>query len=179
MFENLTYKQKNQWLIIVAVLTLGLVYLFAIKNTIGSYREYNKAESQIELAANAPAMASQLEKKLLQMDFEIAKQNINGPNTEQALLELITNYCQKNHDILREFPEPIVTKQGSLFIETNVLVVEGDFSSLISLVYLLEQKNKLGKIASVRYQLKKDFKTKDMALKAAIYLQNIKQQHEK
>lgn len=176
MFKNLTYKKKNQLLIIASVLILYLIYAFAISKTIASYDEYNKAKSQIELAANAPTMTAQLEKQLLQMDSKIGKQNLNGQNTEQALLELITNYCQNNHAVLREFPETTVAKQGDLFIETNLFVVEGEFSSLINLVYILEQKNKLGKIASVRYQLKRDFKTKDMALTAAIYLQNVKQQ---
>lgn len=179
MFKNLTYKKKNQLFIIVSLSTVYLIYVFAVKKTIASYSEYIKAESQIELAANAPVMAAQLEKQLLQMDSKIGKQNINGENTEQALLELITNYCQNNHAILREFPETTVAKQGDLFIETNLFVVEGEFTSLVNLVYILEQKNKLGKIASVRYQLKKDFKTKDMALTAAIYLQNVKQHHEK
>lgn len=174
MFKNLTYKKKNILLMIVAVLALYLIYVLGIKKTFVAYSEYIKAQSQIELAANAPIMAAQLEKQLLQIDSKIGKQNMNGQNTGQALLELITNYCQKNHALLLEFPETIDTKQGNLLIETNVIVVEGNFSSLINLVYLLEQKNKLGKIASVRYQLKKDIKTKEMALKAAIYLQNIK-----
>ena len=179
MFKNLTYKKKNQLLIVVSVLALYLIYAFAVKKTIAIYSEYNTAENQIELAANAPAMAAQLESQLLQMDSKIGKQNINGQNTEQALLELITNYCQNNHAVLREFPETTIAKQGDLFIETNLFVVEGEFASLINLVYILEQKTKLGKIASVRYQLKKDFKTKDKTLTAAIYLQNVKQQHEK
>lgn len=180
MLKNLSYKKKNKLLIAVALLIFYLVYALAIKKTIASYDEYNKAENQIELAINAPKMAAQLENQLLQMDSKIGKQNKNGQNTEQALLELITNYCQNNHSILREFPETTMAQRGNLFIETNLFVIEGNFSSLINLVYLLEQKNKLGKIASVRYQLKKDFKTKEMALTAAIYLQNVKQQqHEK
>lgn len=179
MLRNLTYKKKNQLLIIVSVLALYLIYVFAVKKTIAAYSEYNTAEKQIELAVNAPAMAAQLQSQLLQMDSKIGKQNLNGQNTEQALLELITNYCQNNHAVLREFPETTIAKQGDLFIETNQFVVEGEFASLIKLVYILEQKNKLGKIASVRYQLKKDLKTKEMALTAAIYLQNVKQKHEK
>ena len=176
MLKNLTYKKKNKLLIAVALLIFYLVYVLAIKKTMASYDEYIKAENQIELAINAPKMAAQLEKQLLQMDSKIGKQNKNGQNTEQALLELITNYCQNNHSILREFPETTMAQRGNLFIETNLFVIEGNFSSLINLVYLLEQKNKLGKIASVRYLLKKDFKTKEMALTAAIYLQNVKQQ---
>lgn len=179
MLRNLTYRKKNQVLLIAALLMVYLIYAFAIKKTIAAYKEYTTSESQMELAINAPAMAAQLEKQLLQINLRMGDQNRNGQNTEQALLELTTNYCQKHHAVLREFPETTVVKQGDLFIETNLFVVEGDFASLINLVYLLEQKNKLGKIASVRYSLKKDFKTKEMALTAAIYLQNVKQQHEK
>ena len=59
-------------------------------------------------------------------------------------------------------------------------MIGGNFSTLINLVYLLEQKYNLGKIASVNYQLKKDFKTKEMQLTATIFLQNIKKKnHEK
>ncbi len=159
---------------------LYLMYAFGIKKTFAAYTDCMTAESQIELAANAPVQAAQLEKQLLQIDSKIGDQNINGQNSRQGLLELVTNYCQKNHAVLREFPETKAVQQGDLFIETNLFVVEGGFNALIKLVYQLEQKNKLGKIASVRYQLKKDFQAKEPVLTAAIYLQNVKkQQHEK
>ena len=180
MFKNLTYKQKNRLLIAGAILMAYIAYALAIKKTITAYNQCNEATKQIELAQNAPMMADQLEKQLSQMDSKIGNQNTNGQNKEQALLELVTNYCQNNHAVLREFPETTLADQGNMTIETNLFVVEGSFPTLINLVYLFEQKNKLGKVASVHYQLKKDFKTKEMALTATIYLQNIKKkEHEK
>jgi hypothetical protein len=174
MLEQLTYKKKNKLLILVAVLLFFIVYGFGIKKTIVAYRNYTDAEKQIQLGANAPVMAAELENQLMQMDAKIGTQNKTGQNTEQELLEVLTNYCQTNHAVLREFPESTTAAEDKLLVETNLFVVAGNFSTLINLVYLLEQKAKLGKVGSVHYQLKKDIKSKEMVLTATIYLQNIK-----
>lgn len=180
MLSQLTYKRKNQLLIAVTLLTAYLMYSLAIKKTVLAFTQYNSSKDQIALAVNAPLKAKLLEQELTQINEKIGNQNINGRNTEQALLDLITHYCQNHNLNLREFPQAQLAKQDDLFIETNQFVVEGGFSSLLNMVYLLEQKQKLGKIAGVRYQLKKDIQTKEMALTATVYLQNIKhKEHEK
>ncbi len=131
----------------------------------------------MEQAANAPVMADQLEKELIRMDAKIGNHNTREENMNEALLSLITTYCQSNHAVLREFPETTVTQDGDLSVETNQFMIGGNFFTLINLVYLLEQKYSLGKVAAVNYQLKKDFKTKEMQLTATIFLQNIKKKH--
>lgn len=180
MFENLTYKKKNILLGITAALLLLVVYLFGISKTIKAYREYAEAKNKMELAVNAPAMAAQLEKELQIIDTKLGNQSTAGQNTSETLLSLITNYCQNNPTVLREFPQTTFANQGDMVIETNQFVVGGSFSTLLKLVYILEQKNKVGKVASVKYQLKKDFKTKEMLLTASVFIQNIKKKdHEK
>ena len=180
MFETITYKKKNVLLIIGTVLSVLFVYTLGIKKTINAYEEYADSKKKMELAANAPVMARQLEKELMQMDVKLGNQNTKERNTDEALLGLLTNYCQNNHAVLREFPQTSIAEQGDMSIETNQFMVGGNFSTLINLVYTLEQKNKLGKVASANYQLKKEFKTKEMVLTSTIFLQNIKKkQHEK
>ena len=174
----MTFKKKNQLLIVVAFLLVFLVYNFALKKTMLAHSDCATAEEQILIAKNAPAMASQLEKELLQMDAKIGTDSVKTKNSGQELLGLVTNYCQNNQAVLREFPETIITAQEKLTVETNLFIVEGSFSSLISLVYLLEQKAKLGKVSSVHYQLKKDLKSKEMVLTATIYLQNVKKKED-
>ena len=174
MLNTISYRKKNQLLIAGIVLFLIIIYFFGIKKTITAYQQYQEVNEQMLVAANAPIMAAQLEKKLLVMDAKIGNSDTINDNKAQALLELTTNYCQQNKAVLREFPRTIAIEQGDLTIETNMFVIESDFTTLLKLVYTLEQKEKIGKIASVRYQLKKDFKTKEMALTATIYLQNVK-----
>ena len=174
MFKEMTYKKKNRLLIVVAILLVFISYNFAIKKTLVAKNDYSVAEEQIALASNAPMLAAQLEKELIQMNDKIGADSLKGKNPGQKLLELVTDYCQTNQAVLREFPEATVTEQEKLTVETNLFIVEGNFSTLINLVYLLEQKSKLGKVASVHYQLKKDLKSKQMVLVATTYLQNVK-----
>ena len=178
MFKNMTYKKKNQLLIVAGTLLVFLIYNFALKKTILAHSDCATAEEQILIAKNAPAMALQLEKELLQMDAKIGTDSVKTKNSGQELLGLITNYCQNNDAVLREFPEKTITEQEQLTIETNLFIVEGSFSALINLVYILEQKSKVGKVSSVHYQLKKDLKSKEMVLTATIYLQNVKKKED-
>ncbi len=176
MFKALTYKTKNQLLVAAMVVLAFLIYFFAIKKTREAYKQYTVVKDKITLATGLPAMIIQLENEIKKMDVKIGNQNTTGANTEQALLELLTTYCQKNHAVLREFPQATADKQGNLLVETNAFVVEGNFITLLNLVYALEQKSKLGKVAAVRYQLKKNIKTADMVLTVKVYIQNIKKQ---
>ena len=170
----MTYKKKNRLLLVAAVLLLLVVYNFAVKRTLAAKNDCTTAEEQIALASNAPMLAAQLEKELDQMNGRIGLDSVKGENSGQKLLELVTNYCQNNEAVLREFPETVVTDQEKLTVETNLFMVEGNFAALINLVYALEQKAKLGKVASVHYQLKKDLRSKEMVLVASTYLQNVK-----
>lgn len=177
MLNKLTYKKKNLLLILIALLTAVIVYFFAIKKTIAVYHEFTVNKGKMEQAANAPLLAAQLEKELTVMDSKMASQNNRQENVDDAVLSLITTYCQNHHAVLLEFPETTYMEDGNLSIETRQFRIGGDFFTLINLVYLLEQKYNMGKLVSVNYQLKKDFKTKEMQLSATISLQNIKKKN--
>jgi hypothetical protein len=174
MLKNLSYKKKNKILLFAGAILLLIIYNMSIKKTIALYSNNKQMKQKLEMAATAPMMANKLEKQLSQMERKIGKQNKTGQDQAQALLELVTNYCQDNKIVLREFPEPVSVIKGDLLISTTPFVVEGDFASLLKLVYLLEQKANLGKIASVHYMTKKDMRTKEFALTATIYIQNVK-----
>jgi hypothetical protein len=174
VLKNTTYKKKNKILLIGGLLLIFMLYELTIKKTIAAYKECEEMNQKLESATNAPFTAAQLQKELVQMDTKIGNQDKNKQDQAQALLELVTNYCQDNQAILREFPEPVEVNNGDLLIRTTPFSVEGDFSTLLKLVYMLEQKVALGKIASVHYVVKKDLKTKIPALIATIYIQNIK-----
>lgn len=180
MLKKLTYKKKNLFLVLIALIVALMVYFLAIKKTMAVYAEFTENKSKMEKAANAPLLAAQLEKELMVMDSKIASQNNRQGNVDDAVLSLITTYCQNNHAVLLDFPETTYSEDGNLSIETRQFMIGGDFFTLINLVYLLEQKYNLGKLVAVNYQLKKDFKTKEMQLTATISLQNIKKKnHEK
>lgn len=173
MLQGWSYRKKNKALVFTAMLFLVLAYMLSIKRTIAVYREANVLESQSELAVNAPEKAAGLEKQLAGIDNLLGMQPQAG-NVQQMLLGVITGYCKERNTVLREFPKTVYHEEKDFIVETNVFTVEGSFSQLLKLVYLLEQENHIGKISSARFFIKKDPKTHTTALNATIYLQNIK-----
>jgi hypothetical protein len=61
-----------------------------------------------------------------------------------------------------------------MLVETSMFVVEGNFSNLLNLIYILEQKHPVGRVSSVSFQSKRDLKTLQLTLSATIYVQSIK-----
>lgn len=179
MLQGWTYKQKTRAVLIAGAIFLVLAYMLSIRKTIAVYREASLLESQSELAANAPTKAVELEKRLAEIDNLLGMQPRAG-NVQQALLGVITGYCKEHNTVLREFPKTVYNEEKDFMVETNVFTVEGNFFELLKLVYLLEQENRIGKISSARFFVKKDLKTHTTGLNATIYLQNIKKpEHEK
>ena len=174
MFKNLTYKKKNQFLLIGTVLFLFIAYYLAFGKTILLYRQCSSMKQQLSTLSDAPNRYSALEKKLSELDQMLGGRQLSDTNTQQVLLNAITNYCQSSKTILREFPKAISKKENEYMVETNFFTVEGSFVKLLNLVYLLEQKERIGRLASVMFQAKQDVRTKVLSLNATIYVQNVK-----
>jgi hypothetical protein len=173
LFNPKTYKNKNRLLLIGSVLFLYIAWTSAFGKTFKLKNECIKLEEQMKLAVDIPEKSAQLKKEIARME-QLTGLSKKIENPQQALLDIASSYCNKNNTVLREFPKTINSKQNNLEVETNVFVVEGPFIKLLNLAYLLEQKNKIGKVASVNYISKVDQKTQRTILTATIYLQNIK-----
>ena len=174
MFKNLTYKKKNQFLLIGSVLFFFIAYYLALGKTVSLYRDCSSMKEQLTSLADAPGRSAALRKELADMDQKLGGRQLSDTNTQQVLLNVITNYCQSNKTILREFPKAISKRENDYMVETNFFTVEGNFVKLLNLVYLLEQKERIGRLASVLFQAKEDVRTKILSLTATIYVQNVK-----
>lgn len=169
---NLTYKQKNKALIVGTVLLVWMGYSFSVKDTLSIHSHCNELEKRLQLASNAPARIKQIEMRLTDIE-RLSVNDSDKVSTQQKLLNFVSGYCQGNNVVLREFPKTSLQQQNGLSIETNTFLVEGNYGKLLNLIYMLEQKNRIGQVASVEFSGKKDFKTKRIVLTAKIFLQNI------
>ena len=174
MFKNLTYKKKNQFLAAASLVVLVCFYRFDVNTTVALHRQVNELAGQIEIAKDAPQKVGLMEVKLGQMDLLSGLKHNSDTSIQQELLGVVTGYCQQNAVVLRGFPKTMVSEAEGFRVETNVFTAEGGFTKLLELVYLLEQKNRVGKVASVLYNTKKEVTTRSLSLTAAVYLQNIK-----
>ena len=174
MISNLSYKKKNLFLLAATLIFALLSYSLAVKKTFILNAECKVLESQLMQASSAPKKIINLEKKMSMIDNLIGNTNQTNDPAQKTLLGIVSAYCQKNNIILKEFPKALSSRENELLIETNVFTIQGDFIKLLNLVYQLEQKNKIGKLASLKFQRKKDNETKNTTLLATVYLRNIK-----
>ena len=171
--KKLSYKQKNRLLIALAAVFLFMTYFLGIKKTFSKYRECKELENKVQLAVNAPAELTEVEKKYNAMEKSM-ESFAAEINVQQSLLGVVSKYCNENGLVVKDFIQPVMSSEKDVTIETNSFVVEGPFARMLRLVYNLEQINRLGRIASVNFSLKRDYAAKSNNLTATIYIQNIK-----
>lgn len=173
-FKSLPYKKKNLYLLGGTLFFLVVMYFYAFKKTFDLYSKNKELKGRIERAENAPENIQVLEKKLHYLNSRLNHYLIDSTKSQERVLEVVSGFCFKNHLTLKEFPQTDVLDQEDYLIETNRIVAEGDFINLIKLVYELEQKNKLGRLSSVKFDTYMDHKRKKQVLSVIIHLQNIK-----
>ncbi|MCK6649293.1 MAG: hypothetical protein L6Q66_06540 [Bacteroidia bacterium] len=172
MLKNLSYKQKNKLLLVAGTLLVMGTYVFGIKKTLITYNDYKSNMEKLTLAENAPVMLQKVKEELDQMNAKLGQNDSRSKS--EVLIEFVTRYCEENGAVLKEFPKVAESMKDDLLIESNVFTVAGDFNTLLSLIYQLEQKVNVGKVVSVNYQVQKDLKTKEPILIAKVFVQNIK-----
>jgi hypothetical protein len=171
-FQKLSYRQKSRLLVSAAAVFLFMVYFLGIKKTIMKYRECAELEIKTKLAVNAPAELMSLEKNFYAM--KKSTESYVAINVQQSLLGVVSKYCNENNLVVKDFTQPAISTNKDVTIETNSFVVEGPFTKALRLVYNLEQVNKLGRVASVNFSMKKDYVSKSSSLNTTVYIQNIK-----
>ena len=147
--KNATYKKKNQLLLIASAVFLLICYWLAFKSTFVLYSEVNQLEQQALLSKEVDQKLSVMQNKLRELDALPGLKQSTDTSMQQKLLGIVTSYCQRSGVLLREFPKTISFEEGEYVLEMNVFVAEGNFSKLLELVYLIEQKSRVGKVASV------------------------------
>jgi hypothetical protein len=173
-FYRLSFRNKNKYLLIAAVVFAFMIWSMTIKKTFALVAECKELKSRAELIANAPVEGQVLTKNLQKLDVLLSKGQRAEGNIQQILLSVISGYCQANNVLLREIPKTTITKEKDYLVETNIFVVEGGFRKLLELIYLLEQQNRIGKVASVNFMSRTDSRTGKNILALSIYIQNVK-----
>ncbi len=172
--RNLSWKQKNRLLLVGLALVCWIMYSCAISNTFKAKAACEQVQLQIDSAAGAPERIAELKSELLKLDAITGSSETLSSDSavHEQLLNLVTEYCEGNNLVLREFLLPIQYHQQEWLVETHPFTVEGNFIAIVQLLEHL-RKNVPGKIVSADIHSKKDNKTKTVSLLVTIYVQNI------
>lgn len=155
-------------LIGATILLGGVIYFASIKRTVSYYQSYQNKKEQLSRVSNAATLITQYKTQLAQ--FEQKNQKTYD---REELLEAVTTFCREHRILVKTFPQAQRVKQNNYPIITNQIEVEGDYKEIVKLVYLLEHKEKLGSIGSVKFFTHKDRYKKKNFLRANIVLRNL------
>lgn len=172
MWKKLTYKRKVVLLMVGIAVSLPIIYNLSLKKTFKLKRQCHEAEKKLEKIETAPEAIIKIQNELNRIDNLVGKQN--SKDVQEVLIEHVSDFCQKQKITFREYPGIHEYQKENYNLMTNVIKVKGTFTDLIRLLYFLEKNYKQGKVTSVKYQLQRNYKTKNRELIGVYYIQNIK-----
>lgn len=175
MIKKLTYKQQLLYTLIGGFIFSIIIYNVALSNTISLVVKNSDFEAQISKSQDAPEQIQFAKQKIKRIEQLVGTNNdYSELDIHQVLLEAVTSYVQKNGLILKDFPQPFIGIENGYITKTAQLTVEGDFISLLKLIYFLENDYNVGKVVAVDFKTSKELRTRKRKLNTTIYLQNVK-----
>ncbi|MFH0894966.1 MAG: hypothetical protein V2A54_11085 [Bacteroidota bacterium] len=174
MSKKYSNKRKVKMLLWGSAITLFIAILIPIRKTASMYSDYNSQKNKLESVAGAPRQIDSMTAELRQIEQLISNKDTSEKDVRQKLMEDAGDYCNQQRIVLQEYPHSVFIKKQDYLVETNIVTLEGPFSTLLNFVYLLETGNRIGKVVSVDFQRKVEPMTKKEKLFARIYVQNLR-----
>ncbi len=173
----MSLKQKNIVLLIGIVILLWAGYLLSFSNTFELKNKYQKLKKEQDLFTNVSQKLTQLKQQNVYYDSILKSKQISTESSFQNnLLKTITTLADTTSIKVVNFNNPHSFKTDNALINTFTFKLKGSFSKITQLIYQLEQNYKLGKIISVNYEKKKNYRRNSYFLECAVMLQQVQQE---
>lgn len=175
MKKRISYKNRLLYSLILGGVFAFVMYQLVLSDTFVLAARVGDMQDEVANNIDAPVEIQELKIKLAKIEQLIGDStHTSGEDIHQLLLESVTNYCQQNGIILNDFPKPFEKAENGYITHTAKVTVEGDFITLLKLVYFLEKKYEVGKVVAVDFEANKNLRTRKRELQSIIYLQNVK-----
>lgn len=167
-------KQKNIALFIGMLLLFWIAYQFSFSNTFALKKQYTNLKKEKELFTNVPQKMIQLKQQNVYYDSILRSKKISTESSFQNnLLRTITSFADTTNIKIVAFNNPHIFKTDNAIFNTFSFTLKGSFSRITQLIYQLEQNYKLGKVISVNFKKKKNYRRNVYFLECTVLLQKI------
>ncbi|CAA0140995.1 hypothetical protein [Tenacibaculum maritimum] len=166
--------QKYIALLIGFFLFLFLIYKAAIKKTIKAKENLIELQREKQVLDNASEKIQYLQEKNNYLNATLKENDISIFNSfQQTLLKKIIDFSITHSIDIINFNEPHTIREHKAIKETYIFRVIASYNNVLKLINYLEQQQ-LGKLISINFEKKKNYKTGKEFLTTEIYLQKIK-----
>ena len=171
MFSRFTYKQKTGLLISVGLILLFFGYKIAIVPTLSLVDKIELQETKIEKAKTANSDISRGLKSLAILKRKVGKTSPSFEAFQKELLNSVVPFAEKNKIKISEIKLPHKAPKNNYEIQTLQIVCKASFRSITNLLDHIQKEN-IGRVCSINYELRKNHKLKRRFLYATFYVQN-------
>ncbi len=178
MAKKLSYKKKNQMLIAIIVIATLVIYKLSLNRTIQKYNEFKMIKNKISNVSSVPKEIELIEGRITKINRFFGNNADSTINKRDLLIDYTSNYCEKHPISIRLIDEPLYEYRDNIFIETNQLILEGSFISMVKYLDQLELYQDIGEISSIKFYKEKNRRTKQEKLLLKIFIQNIISQND-
>ena len=172
--DKISYRQRNIYLVFALIMLAIVAYFLAIKKTLVLYQKNKALVENIGGDQFADDKLKSARSPLSELNNYFDAYTLDSLKKTHDIMSELSSLCRAWRVTLKSFPHSVLSEQSNLQIETLVIETEGNFVDQLQLLYALETKNKLGRVASVTYKSYTDNRRKKTILSLTIYLQNIR-----
>lgn len=159
---------------LLGIILLGIsAWTFSIEKTLNISRENRVLTARLAKLDSYSNQISTIRKNIVDIERQIGKAPVE--DLSEILTESITSYNKSNRDvIIKEIPQKHIFDIDQFRVESQRLVVSGSYKELLSLLLLFESDPTKGKVCSVNFKLKKDYRSNSEYLIMDVWLQTIR-----
>ena len=173
----MSLQQKNSALLVGFILLLWLGYQFSFSKTFQLKGQHKTLLKEQALFTNVSQKLTALKQQDVYYDSILKSKRISSESSFQnSLLQTITAFADTTNIKIVAFNNPHIFKADNTIFNTFSFTLKGSFSKITQLIYQLEQNYKLGKIISVNFEKKKNYRRNNYFLECTVLLQHVQQQ---
>jgi Tfp pilus assembly protein PilO len=154
----MTQKTKNRLLLLAFLVILTIAYQLAFSKTFALRNEVNilrKQSDSFEGLANFSANLQQQEKFA---DSVLLNNNVKNISVQNNLLQYLNQSSIDKGFNISSFQEPHMILENGVNTTSYQFTIQGNFNDLLYTIYELEQNFNFGKIASLNFERKRDYR---------------------
>ncbi len=170
MFKTIPYKKKFIVVLLGFVVLLLASYKKNFKNIFEARKQLNTITNKLNTVDDSSNQIFFLKNEIAQLNDLIGGQTKEPELVQQLILDFITNV---NLDInIHDIEDTHIFNDDDFTIYTNVLQIEGDYNTLLKLLYNIEKDFSASKVVSSEFYTEKNYRTNSKKLFLKLILQN-------
>ena len=170
-------KKKNIALLFGFIFLLWIAYQLSFSKTLELKKQHAALKQEARLFENGAQKLLQLKQEDHYYDSIFKSKRISTDTSFQNnLLSVINSFADSTMIKVVSFENPHKFQQEGTEVLTYAFTLQGNFSQITRLIYQLEQHYKLGKIISINYVKKRNYRRRSDYLVCSVLLQQVIQQ---